>query len=99
MYSEGLCTHLSELFITWAWYLECDQAYKKAEGIFSKGVDAMVDMESKERLRTRQQQFRERVKRRLNGEEIPEEEVEEEQRSALGQLRSHGRKAKVSNIR
>ena len=99
MYSEGLCTHLSEMFITWAWYLECSQAYKKAESVFSKGVDAMVEREMKDRLLTRQQQFRERVKRRLNGEEIPEEEVEEEKRSALGQLRAHGKKGKVSSLR
>ena len=99
MYSEGMCTHLSDLFITWAWYLESAQSYKKAETVFTKGIDAMVDRETRERLRIRQEQFRSRVKRRLNGEEIPDEEVEDEQRSALGQLRGHGRKGKVSNIR
>ena len=35
--------NLAELFTTWAWYLECSQAYKKAESVFSKGVDAMVE--------------------------------------------------------
>ena len=99
MYSEGLCTHLSEMFTTWAWYLECSQAYKKAEAVFSKGMDAMVEREMKDRLLTRQQQFRERVRRRLNGEEIPDEEVEDEKRSALGQLRAHGKKSKVSSLR
>ena len=99
MYSNALCTLLAEFYTTWAWYLECSQSYKRAEEIFTKGVYAMVDGEMKGRMRTRQEQFRQRVQRRLNGEEIPDEEVEEEQRSALGQLRGHGRKARVSNIR
>ena len=73
MYSNGLCTHLAELFTTWAWYLESSQSYKKAEAVFSKGVDAMVDRDMKAKLRTRQEQFRQRVKRRLNGENIPDE--------------------------
>ena len=55
----------------------------------------MTEQENKDRLGERKKQFQARVIRRLNGEEIPEEETEEEKRSALGQLRGHGKPAKV----
>ena len=58
----------------------------------------MTEQENKDRLGERKKQFQARVIRRLNGEEIPEEETEEEKRSALGQLRGHGKHAKVRTL-
>ena len=87
MFNNGLCTMRPELYEAWAWYLESSKAYKKAEGVFLKGIAAVTDSELKQRLGTKQMQFQARVMRRLNGEQIPEEETEEEKRSALGQLR------------
>ena len=65
---------------------------------FLQGIDAMTEQENKDRLGERKKQFQARVIRRLNGEEIPEEETEEEKRSALGQLRGHGKHAKVRTL-
>ena len=75
------------MYEAWAWYLESAKAFKKAESVFTKGINAMTSPEMKERLSLRQKQFQARVIRRINGEEIPEEETEDERRSALGQLR------------
>ena len=99
MFNNGLCTQKPDLFEAWAWYLESSNAVKKAESVFLKGIGAMTCPETRERLTVRQKQFQARVIRRLNGEEIPEEETEEEKRSALGQLRGHGKRAKVGSVR
>ena len=87
MFSNGLCSQNAEMYEAWAWYLESAKAFKKAESVFTKGINAMTSPEMKERLSLRQKQFQARVIRRINGEEIPEEETEDERRSALGQLR------------
>ena len=99
MFNNGLCSQKAGLYEAWAWYLETSKAFKKAESVFKKGIAAMTDTESKERLTMRQKQFQQRVIRRMNGEEIPDEEVEEEKRSALGQLRGHGKHGKVASVR
>ena len=99
MFNNGLCTQKPDLFEAWAWYLESSNSVKKAESVFLKGIGAMISSETKERLTLRQKQFQARVIRRLNGEEIPEEETEDEKRSALGQLRAHGKRAKVGSVR
>ena len=99
MFNNGLCTQKPDLFEAWAWYLETSNSVKKAESVFLKGIGAMICPETKERLTVRQKQFQARVIRRLNGEEIPEEETEDEKRSALGQLRAHGKRAKVGSVR
>lgn len=66
--------------------------YKAADKVYVRGLDAMVDREAKSALEHRRQQFQTRVARRMKGELIPAEEVEEqEQRTALGRLQGHGR--------
>ena len=99
MYKNGLCTQLSGLYEAWAWHLESSGSFKKAEGVFVKGLGAMVEQESKGRLAAKQKQFQARVLRRMRGEEIADEEVEEETRSALGKLKPHGSKARVGSVR
>jgi len=99
MYKQGVCSQQSGLYEAWAWQLERGSSYKKAEGVFVKGIQAMVDPELKRRLTGKQKQFQARVIRRMQGEEISEAEVEEEQRVALGQLRAHGKKSKVGSVR
>ena len=47
MYKNGLCTQLSGLYEAWAWHLESSGSFKKAEGVFVKGLGAMVEQESK----------------------------------------------------
>merc|ERR1719318_599773 len=56
-------------------------------------------MDMKEGLAKKQKQFQARVMRRLAGEEIPGDEVEEESRSALGLLRGHGKGGRVGSVR
>ena len=59
-------------------------------------MDALTDREAREGLAVRKAQFDARVCKRLKGEKIDEEEIEEqEQRSALGRLRAHGKSGKV----
>eukprot|EP00092_Neocalanus_flemingeri_P017494 GFUD01018923.1.p1 GENE.GFUD01018923.1~~GFUD01018923.1.p1 ORF type:complete len:1477 (+),score=489.36 GFUD01018923.1:88-4518(+) len=99
MFKQGLCSQQAGLYEAWAWQLERVSSYKKAEGVFVKGIGAVVDPELKQRLTRKQKQFQARVIRRMNGEEISEVETEEEQRSALGQLRGHGKAAKVGSVR
>eukprot|EP00090_Calanus_glacialis_P045458 TRINITY_DN8444_c0_g1_i3.p1 TRINITY_DN8444_c0_g1~~TRINITY_DN8444_c0_g1_i3.p1 ORF type:complete len:1504 (-),score=632.87 TRINITY_DN8444_c0_g1_i3:217-4728(-) len=99
MYKQGVCSQQGGLYEAWAWQLERVSSYKKAEGVFVKGIGAMVDPELKQKLMRKQKQFQARVIRRMNGEEISEVEVEEEQRAALGQLRGHGKKSKVGSVR
>jgi len=99
MYKQGLCSQQAGLYEAWAWQLERIASYKKAEGVFQKGIGAVVDTDLKQRLTSKQKQFQARVIRRMNGEEISEVETEEEQRSALGQLKGHGKKAKVGSVR
>jgi len=99
MFKQGLCSQQGGLYEAWAWQLEIVGSYKKAEGVFVKGIGAVVDPDLKERLSNKRKQFQARVIRRVNGEEISEVETEEEQRSALGQLRGHGKSAKVGSVR
>ena len=82
--SEGRVLSIIGMYVLFILYFNCLQ-----------GIDAMTEQENKDRLGERKKQFQARVIRRLNGEEIPEEETEEEKRSALGQLRGHGKHAKV----
>jgi len=99
MYKQGVCSQQAGLYEAWAWQLERVGSYKKAEGVFVKGIGAMVDQELKQKLVGKQKQFQARVIRRIKGEEITEAETEEEQRAALGQLRGHGKKSKVGSVR
>jgi len=99
MYKQGVCSQQAGLYEAWAWQLERNGSYKKAEGVFVKGIGAMVDPELKQKLTGKQKQFQARVIRRMKGEEISEAEIEEEERVALGQLRGHGKKAKVGSVR
>jgi len=99
MYKQGVCSQQAGLYEAWAWQLERASSYKKAEGVFVKGINAMVDQELKQKLMGKQKQFQARVIRRMNGEEISKAETEEEERVALGQLRGHGKKSKVGSVR
>jgi len=99
MYKQGVCSQQAGLYEAWAWQLERAASYKKAEGVFVKGINAMVDQELKQKLVGKQKQFQARVIRRMNGEEISQAETEEEERVALGQLRGHGKKSKVGSVR
>ena len=100
MYSNGMCTLQAGLYDAWAWYLETQNNYKAAEAVYCKGVDALTDREAKEGLASRKAQFETRVCRRMKGEEITAEEIEEqEQRSALGRLRAQGKQGSVGSVR
>ena len=60
----------------------------------------MTDKEAKQGLAARKAQFEARIAKRLNGEEIPAEEIEEqEERSALGRLKTSGKHGKVGSVR
>ena len=99
MFKQGLCTQQSGLYEAWAWQLERTGSYKNADGVFVKGIGAMVNPEIKDKLKGKQKQFQSRVVRRIKGEQILDEELEEEKRVALGQLRGHGKSAKVGSVR
>ena len=63
-------------------------------------MDALTDREAKQGLSARKAQFEARIAKRLKGEEIPAEEIEEqEERSALGRLKAHGKHGKVGSVR
>ena len=55
----------------------------------------MVEPEKKERLTRKRESFQVRVTKRLKGEEVPTDEMKEEERTALGGLRGRGKHAKV----
>ena len=63
-------------------------------------MDALTDTEAKAGLNQRKQCFEMRVAKRLNGEEISQDEIyEQEQRCALGRLRGEGKHGKVGSVR
>ena len=100
MFKSGICTQLAGLYDAWAWHLELQQSFKNAEAVYKRGIDAVTDTEAKEGLSNRKKAFQVRVCRRLKGQEIPAEEIEEqEQRSALGRLRATGKHGKVGSVR
>ena len=101
MYKNGKCSQQAGLYDAWAWHLETQAGYKAADKIYGRGLDALVDPQAKAGLEKRRQQFQTRVMRRMKGEPIPTEELEEqEQRTALGRLQGQGRHgAKVGSIR
>ena len=100
MFTNGMCTQQAGLYDAWAWHLETQTSYKKAESVYLKGMDALVDPEAKAGLKERKAQFEARVCRRMKGVEIPADEIEEqEQRSALGGLKGHGKRGKVNSVR
>ena len=99
MYKQGVCTKQAGLYEAWAYQLELLASYKKADAVFSNGMKAATDAEMKARLQAKQKQFQARVLRRVKGEEVSPAETEEEERSALGQLRGHGKKGKVGSVR
>jgi len=100
MFTNGMCTQQAGLYDAWAWHLETQTSYKTAESVYLKGMDALVDPEAKAGLKERKAQFEARVCRRMMGAEIPAEEIEEqEQRSALGGLKGHGKRGKVNSVR
>ena len=99
MYKQGVCTKQAGLYEAWAYQLELLASYKKADAVFSNGLKAATEAETKARLQAKQKQFQARVLRRVKGEEVSPEETEEEERSALGQLRGHGKKGKVGSVR
>ena len=104
MHSNQLCTALPEFYINWAWYLEEDGNYKKAEQAFKAGVQ-MVDRndEKFELLETKHRQFQARVmKRMVNNSDVGEMaqiSSGEEERAVLGSLQGHGKHQKVGSIR
>ena len=99
MYKQGVCTKQAGLYEAWAYQLELLASYKKADAVFSNGLKAVTEAEMKARLQAKQKQFQARVLRRVKGEEVSPVETEEEERSALGQLRGHGKKGKVGSVR
>jgi len=100
MYNNGICTQQAGLYDAWAWLLETQGNYKAAESVYGKGVDALTDTEAKAGLNQRKQCFEMRVAKRLNGEEISQDEIyEQEQRCALGRLRGEGKHGKVGSVR
>lgn len=101
MYKNGMCSQQAGLYDAWAWHLENQANYKAADKVYARGLDALVDKEAKAGLDRRRQQFQARVVRRMKGEAIPTEELEEqEQRTALGRLQGQGRHgAKVGSLR
>jgi len=99
MYEHGICTQQHELYESWAWQLERNAAYQSAEKIYLRGIDAMVEPEKKERLTRKRESFQVRVTKRLKGEEVPTDEIKEEERTALGGLRGRGKHAKVGSVR
>ena len=99
MYKQGVCTKQAGLYEAWAYQLELLASYKKADAVFSNGLKAATEVETKARLQAKQKQFQARVLRRVKGEEVSPAETEEEERSALGQLRGHGKKGKVGSVR
>ena len=99
MYKQGVCTKQAGLYEAWAYQLELLASYKKADAVFTNGLKAATDADVKARLQGKQKQFQARVLRRVKGEEVAPEETEEEERSALGQLRGHGKKGKVGSVR
>ena len=99
MYKQGICTMQADMYVAWAWQLELSASYKTADKIFGNGIKTVTDQEVKARLQAKQKEFQARVMRRMKGEEIGESETEEEQRSALGQLKGHGRHNKVGSVR
>jgi len=100
MFNNGVCTQQAGLYDAWAWHLETQNNYKSAALVYQKGRDAITNVEERDGLVLRKSQFEARISRRLNGEEIPQEEIDEQmQRSALGRLRAHGKHGKVSSLR
>jgi len=99
MYKNGVCTQQGGLYEAWSYQLELQASYKAADAVFVKGLRAVTEQEMKERLKMKQKQFQARAVRRARGEEISAAETEEEERSALGQLRGHGRHGKVGSVR
>ena len=100
MFTNGMCTQQAGLYDAWAWHLETQTSYETANSVYLKGMDALVDPEAKAGLKERKAQFEARVCRRMMGAEIPAEEIEEqEQRSALGGLKGHGKRGKVNSVR
>jgi len=100
MYKNGICTQQAGLYDAWAWHLELQNSFKNAEAVYRRGLDALTDKESKAGLNGRKLLFETRICRRMKGEEISAEEIEEqEQRSALGRLKAHGKHGKVGSVR
>ena len=99
MYKNGVCTQQGGLYEAWSYQLELQASYKAADAVFAKGLKAVTEQEMKERLKVKQKQFQTRAVRRAKGEEISAAETEEEERSALGQLRGNGRQGKVGSVR
>ena len=110
MYNHKLCESQPEFYVAWAWELEQVGNFKRAELVFQKASKKLaggVDEEGHALVLRKQAQFQARVMKQVFSQSAEDslaagagtETEEEEQRSALGALRAHGKRAAVGSVR
>lgn len=98
MSTQNLCTALGQFYDCWAYELELMGNFKKAELVYQRGLQ-QPGLDDHAALDTKHKQFQARVMKHVLEEQENEEEAKEEERTALGGLRGHGKKQTVGSIR
>ncbi len=99
MNSHQLCTALPDFYSSWAWELEQAANFKKAEEVFSMGLQKVDGEKAREMLQRKRDFFQARAVKELVAKRSEMSEAEEEERSALASLRGHGKKHVVGSVR
>ena len=105
MHAQGQCTSLPDFYVAWAWELEQVGKFQDAELNFRKALDLLGNNPTDPRfepIESKHRQFQARVMKSVV--ESPSEPTgvqreSEEQRTALGSLRGHGRTNRVGSMR
>ena len=101
MNAHHQCTKLAEFYLHWAWELEQVEKFKEAEMTFRTGLELLEKDDPRyDVMENKHRQFQARVMKRMVEKGSEEaDSVVEEQRSALGSLRSHGKHHRVGSLR
>ena len=105
MHGHAQCTSLPEFYVAWSWELEQVGKVKEAEMNFRTALDLIGNDPAHpkyEAVESKHRQFQARVMKRVvedGGQSAASAGESEDQRTALGSLRGHGRTGRVGSMR